>query len=180
MAIASPRVGLLSIGTEEGKGTELTDQTHQLLKGLGNQINYVGLVEGFQLFNNEVDVVVTDGFTGNVILKSCESLWGMLKSILPEEFRKNPIGLMGALLRKGGLVKMKERLNPKRYGGAPLLGLKGTVLKAHGSSNHVAIAHAIRIAGTAIEQNLALHTLSAITTANETLSEVAPVGCDEA
>jgi glycerol-3-phosphate acyltransferase PlsX len=74
-----PRVGLLSIGTEEGKGTELTTQAHTLLKTLGNQIEYAGLIEGFDLFESDIDVVVTDGFTGNVLLKSCESLWKMLK-----------------------------------------------------------------------------------------------------
>ena len=169
--IEHPRVGLLSIGTEEGKGTDLTNQAHQLLKGLGDQINYVGLIEGFQLFNNEVDVVVTDGFTGNVILKSCESLWKMLKDLVTEEVKKNPIRIAGALLMKGGLKSAKNRLDPKKYGGAPLLGLRGTVLKAHGSSNREAIANAIRIAKTAIDHDLASHTVSAIAAANETLAD---------
>lgn len=171
LGIGKPRVGLLSIGTEEGKGTDLTNQAHSLLKGLGEQINYVGLVEGFQLFNNEVDVVVTDGFTGNVILKTCESLWKMLKTLITEEVKKNPVRLTGALLLKGGLTSARNRLDPKKYGGAPLLGLRGTVLKAHGSSNREAIANAIRIAGTAIEHELASHTVSAIAAANETLGE---------
>ena len=169
LGIDKPRIGLLSIGTEEGKGTELTDQAHHLLKGLGDQINYIGLIEGFQLFNNEVDVVVTDGFTGNVILKTCESLWKMLKGLVTEEVRKSPIRMAGALLMKGGLKAAKNRLDPKKHGGAPLLGLRGTVLKAHGSSDREAIANAIRIAGTAIEHDLGAHTLSAISHANETL-----------
>jgi glycerol-3-phosphate acyltransferase PlsX len=169
--IDQPRVGLLSIGTEEGKGTDLTNQAHELLKGVSNQINYVGLIEGFQLFNNEVDVVVTDGFTGNVILKTCESLWKMLKEMLKGEVKKNPVRMAGALLLKGGLTSAKDRLDPKQYGGAPLLGLRGTVLKAHGSSNRIAIANAIRIAGTAIEHNLSSHTVSAIATANEILGD---------
>lgn len=169
--IATPRVGLLSIGTEEGKGTDLTEQAHQLLKGLGKQINYIGLVEGFQLFNNEVDVVVTDGFTGNVILKTCESLWRMLKDLISEEVRKNPVRMAGALLAKGGLKAAKDRLDPKKHGGAPLLGLRGTVLKAHGSSNREAIANAIRIAGIALNHDLGGHTLEAITKANEALKD---------
>jgi glycerol-3-phosphate acyltransferase PlsX len=170
LGIDMPRVGLLSIGTEEGKGTDLTDQAHRLLKGLGDQINYIGLIEGFQIFNNEVDVVVTDGFTGNVILKTCESLWRMLKEVIRTEVRKNPLRLAGALLLKGGFGATKERLDPKKYGGAPLLGLRGTVLKAHGSSNREAIANAIRIAGTALEHDLGAHTVTAIADANAALS----------
>lgn len=172
--IKKPRVGLLSIGTEEGKGTDLTYETHQLLKSLGDQINYIGLIEGFQIFNNEVDVVVTDGFTGNVILKTCESLWKMLKALVTEEVKKSPIRMAGALLMKGGLTAAKMRLDPKQHGGAPLLGLRGTVLKAHGSSNREAIASAIRIAGTAVEHDLGAHTVSAIAHANKTLGDDLP------
>ena len=171
LSIEKPRIGILSIGTEEGKGTDLTDRAHQLLKGLGDQINYIGLVEGFQLFNNEVDVVVTDGFTGNVILKTCESLWGMLKGLIGEEVRRNPLRMAGALLLRGGFKSARNRLDPKKHGGAPLLGLRGTVLKAHGSSNREAIANAIRIAGVAIRHDLSGHTVKAIASANDTLGE---------
>jgi len=169
LGIDHPRVGLLSIGTEEGKGTDLTNSADKLLKALGDQINYVGLIEGFQLFNNDVDVVVTDGFTGNVVLKACESLWKMLKGMITEEVRKSPVSMAGALLMKGGLGRTKKRLDPNQYGGAPLLGLKGTVLKAHGSSDKVAIANAIRIAGIAIEHDLREHTVKAIASANKTV-----------
>jgi glycerol-3-phosphate acyltransferase PlsX len=169
--IAKPRVGLLSIGTEEGKGTDLTNQAHALLKELGDQIQYVGLIEGFQLFNGEVDVVVTDGFTGNVLLKSCESLYKMLKGLITEEIKKSPMRMAGALLMKGGLKGMKGRLDPKQFGGAPLLGLRGTVLKAHGSSDREAIANAIRIAAVAIEHDIGAHTVTAINNANELLAE---------
>lgn len=167
--ISKPRVGLLSIGTEEGKGTELTNQAHELLKALAGQIHYVGLVEGFQLFNEEVDVVVTDGFTGNVVLKSCESLWRMMKTLLSEEVRRNPIRMLGALLLMGCFKSAKTRLDPKQYGGAPLLGLRGIVLKAHGSSNREAIGNAIRIAALAVEQKLHARTVDAIAKANEEL-----------
>ncbi len=178
LEIAQPRVGLLSIGTEEGKGTELTDAAHRLLKGLGDQIHYIGLIEGFQLFRNEVDVVVTDGFTGNVILKTCEALWKMLKELVRAEVRRNPVRLAGAVLLRGGLRAMREQLDPTQFGGAPLLGLRGTVIKAHGSSNREALAHAIRIAGTAISHQLGSHTLSAITAANAALGGelTAPAG----
>ena len=171
LSIERPRVGLLSIGTEEGKGTDLTNAAHKLLSGLGDQIHYVGLIEGFQLFNNEVDVVVTDGFTGNVILKTSESLWKMLKGLMSEEFRRNPARMAGALMLKGALADIKTRLDPKQYGGAPLLGLRGTVLKAHGSSNREAVANAIRIAGKAIEHDIGSHTVKAIAAANERLGD---------
>jgi glycerol-3-phosphate acyltransferase PlsX len=169
LQIENPRVGLLSIGTEEGKGTDLTDATHAMLKKLKGQINYVGLVEGFQLFNNEVDVVVTDGFTGNVVLKTCESLWKMLKGIVTDEVKKSPISMVGAVLMKGALKNTKARLDPKNFGGAPLLGLRGTVLKAHGSSDKDAISNALRIAGIAVKRDLREHSAKAILKANALL-----------
>jgi len=165
----SPRVGLLSIGTEEGKGTDLTSGAHALLKKLEGQINYVGLIEGFQLFNDAVDVVVTDGFTGNVLLKSCESLWGMVKEMVKEEVNGHPFRMAGALLMKPALRDARTRMDPKQFGGAPLLGLRGTVLKAHGSSDREAVASAIRIAATAVRHNLGSHSLEAVRIANETI-----------
>lgn len=169
IGIERPRIGLLSIGTEEGKGTELTETTHRLLLQLGDNLNYIGLIEGFQIFNNEVDVVVTDGFTGNVVLKTCESLWKMMKSLFKEEIKRNPARLAGAALLHGAMKDAKKRLDPDIYGGAPLLGLRGTVLKAHGSSNQRAIANALRIAGIAIERNLRAHSRDAIAEANTIL-----------
>ncbi len=169
LELANPRVGLLSIGTEEGKGNELVNETHELLKKLGDQINYIGLIEGFQIFRNEVDVVVTDGFTGNVVLKTCESLWNMLKDLVREEVGKNPVRMAGGLLIKGALKGAKERLDPDRFGGAPLLGLRGNVLKAHGSSNREAVAHAIRIASRVVRQQLNEHIREDILRAGEVL-----------
>lgn len=174
LGIKRPRVGLLSIGTEEGKGTELTSAAHDLLKTLGDSIDYRGLIEGFQIFKDEVDVVVTDGFTGNVMLKSCESLWRMMKDLVSEEVRRNPIRLLGALLLKGCFGSMRTRVDPKQYGGAPMLGLRGTVLKAHGSSNREAIASAIRIATSAVQHNLHQNSISAIQSANERIRQALP------
>lgn len=166
---ATPRVGLLSIGTEEGKGTDLTNATHEWLKLLRPRMNYIGLVEGFQIFNDEVDVVVTDGFTGNVLLKSCEALWKMMKGIISDEVRKSPFRMAGALLMKPAFQGTRARLDPNQYGGAPLLGLRGTVLKAHGSSDAEAIAGAIRVAATAVRHNLNSHTLEAVRMANQSV-----------
>lgn len=145
LGIESPRVGLLTIGTEEGKGNELTHQTHELLKRTQSLINYCGPIEGFHVFNNEVDVVVCDGFVGNILLKTCESLFHTLKSYLKEEITKTPIRKLGAFLAMGAFKEMKTQLNPDGYGGAPLLGLRGNVMKAHGSSNREAIMNAIRV-----------------------------------
>jgi glycerol-3-phosphate acyltransferase PlsX len=169
LGLSKPRVGLLSIGTEEGKGTDLTNETHRLLRSLGDQIDYVGLIEGFQLFGNDVDVVVTDGFTGNVVLKTCESLWKMLKGLVKEEVKKNPVRLTGALLLRGAGKSARRRLDPDLFGGAPLLGLRGTVLKAHGSSGSEAIANAIRIASKVVRQDLNAQILEDISRANQSI-----------
>ena len=152
--IANPRIGLLSNGTEEGKGNALIVSTHELLKRISGFINYHGLIEGLQVFSNEVDVIVCDGFTGNVVLKACESLVSSMQDFLRKEIKKNPIRLAGALLSQGTYRKMKDQLNRDRYGGAPLLGLRGYILKAHGASNQFAIMNAIRVAQEVVRCNL--------------------------
>ncbi len=144
--IANPRVALLTIGTEEGKGNTLTNTTHTLLQEIDGVINYVGPIEGFQLFDGDVDVVVCDGFVGNVVLKSSEALFGFIGSTIREELVRNVKRKIGAVLSKSAFKDMKTRLGPDQHSGAPLLGLRGNILKAHGSSNYVAIANALRIA----------------------------------
>lgn len=146
LKIASPRIGLLSIGTEEGKGNELIQKTHEKLKQLSPFIDYIGLIEGFHLFGNGVDVVLCDGFTGNILLKSLESLALYLRNFSRKEFSKNPLRLFGALCARGAFEALNAKLNAEIYGGAPLLGLNGTVFKAHGSSHARAISHAIHMA----------------------------------
>jgi glycerol-3-phosphate acyltransferase PlsX len=154
LGVAAPRVGLLSIGTEEGKGTPLTTEAHELLKKIESVINYIGPVEGFQVFRDDVDVVVCDGFVGNAMLKSWESMAKFIKNLLAEELQRNPLRAAGYVLAKGAFDAMKERLNPDRYGGAPLLGVRGNILKAHGSSNRYAWASAIRSAEKIIKHDL--------------------------
>jgi len=151
----SPRVGLMTIGTEEGKGNETTNAANNLLKQIPHIINYHGPIEGFQLFEDVVDVVVCDGFTGNVVLKTCESLFKCLfKDFLGGEIRRNPIRQFGYFCSKGAYDAIRTQLNPDRYGGAPLLGLRGNILKAHGSSNREAVMNAIRIANEIISKDL--------------------------
>jgi phosphate acyltransferase len=154
LGIENPRVGLISIGTEEGKGTDFINESNQLLKQLGGLINYQGPIEGTQLFNNTVDVVVCDGFVGNVLLKACEGLLSTLSGFLKQELTATPIRKAGAFMSQGAYKTMKAQLSPERYSGAPLLGLNGDVLKAHGSSDRFAIEGALTIAMQFIEQDI--------------------------
>lgn len=169
LGVENPRIGLLSIGTEEGKGNELTHQTHAQLKKVSHLLNYQGPIEGFHLFENHVDVVVCDGFVGNIVLKTCESLFHALKDYLKEELTRNSLRKFGALLSMGAFKAMKSQLNPDYYGGAPLLGLRGNILKAHGSSSRDAIMNAIRIGTEIIARDMNQHILDEIREANEVL-----------
>lgn len=167
LGLESPRVGLITIGTEEGKGNALIAETHEQLKRITSVINYVGPIEGFQVFRNTVDVVVCDGFAGNTLLKTWESLAKFITTMLKEELQQNPLRMAGALLAKGAFNSLKARMNPDRYGGAPLLGLRGNILKAHGSSSRHAITSAIRAAGKIIHQDLYRHIEQDVARANE-------------
>lgn len=174
LGIHSPRVGLMSIGTEDGKGNSLITETNELLKRIGGIIRYAGPIEGFQVFAEHVDVVVCDGFVGNIMLKSWESLAKFISGMLREELSANPMRATGALLSKGAFAALKDRINPERYGGAPLLGLRGNILKAHGSSNRHAIKSAIRAAGEIIKADMNHRMEADIARANELLSGPAP------
>ena len=169
LGIKRPRVGLLTIGTEEFKGTDRIQKTHDLLKSLEGIIHYEGLIEGFQLFNNEIDVVVCDGFTGNVLIKSWESLILNMGAYIKDNLKQSIWGKLGALLASGAARKLKKELSPEGYGGAPLLGLQGTVLKAHGSSNRHSLKSAIRMAQDMVQQNMVKHIEESLTEASQRL-----------
>src|SRR5215471_16508136 len=139
-----PRVGLLSIGEEEGKGNELTRESFHLLKQL--PLNFVGNVEGRDLYNGEVDVIVADGFVGNVALKISEGVAHLVRSTLKETLRATITRQVGYLLSRSAFADFKKRLDHTEYGGAPLLGVKGVCFITHGSSNANAIKNAIRVA----------------------------------
>jgi glycerol-3-phosphate acyltransferase PlsX len=162
-----PRVGVLSIGTEECKGNDLTLEAFKLCKKL--DLNFIGNVEGHDLFKDHVDVVVCDGFVGNIMLKSWESLVRFFSNMLREELQLNPMRATGALLSKGAFNALKERINPERYGGAPLLGLNGNILKAHGSSNRHAIKSAIHAASMILKADLNQRIIEDIGRANDLL-----------
>jgi glycerol-3-phosphate acyltransferase PlsX len=154
LRIEQPRVALLTIGTEEGKGNGLINKTHAMMQQLGGIINYVGPIEGFQIFDGDVDVIVCDGFVGNVVLKSSEALFGFIGSTIKEELVRNPKRMIGAALSKSAFRDMKIRLSPDQHAGAPLLGIKGNILKTHGSSNYIAIANALRIASQVVKHDM--------------------------
>jgi len=152
LGCAKPRVGLLSNGTEESKGTELTREAFKLCQQL--DLHFVGNVEGHGLFDNAADVVICDGFVGNIVLKTCESLAKGIISTLKEELGRNPRRMVGAYLAKDALRSIKHRMDPEGYGGAPLLGLNGIVMKAHGSAGARAVMNAIRVATETVQHQI--------------------------
>jgi phosphate acyltransferase len=145
LGIRRPRIGLLSIGEEESKGNELTRDAFQLLKQL--PLNFVGNVEGRDLYNGKVDVIVADGFVGNVALKTSEGVANLVRYVLKESLRATITRQVGYLLSRSAFADFKKRLDYSEYGGAPLLGVKGACIITHGSSNANAIKNAIRVAG---------------------------------
>lgn len=172
LGIDKPKIGLLTIGTEEGKGTEKIQEAHRQLKALGNLINYTGLIEGFHVFEKDIDVVVCDGFVGNILIKTCESLFHMLKELFKEELTANPIRKLGAALSMQAFKAIKEKFNPDRYGAAPFLGInKGVVVKSHGSSKDDGVKNAIFTARKMLNQNMNEHILSAVSQANQMIKD---------
>jgi glycerol-3-phosphate acyltransferase PlsX len=142
--IEAPRIGLLSIGEEEGKGNELTKETFRVLKETG--LNFMGNAEGRDIYNGNADVVVCDGFIGNVVLKASESLGELVSKTLRTEVTRTPLRKLGALLVRHAFADLKKRMDYSEYGGAPLLGVKGGCIVCHGRSNAKAIKNAIRVA----------------------------------
>ncbi len=150
--VSNPRVAILSNGEEGGKGNELVKNTYPLL--LNSDLNFIGNVEGKELFSGEADVVVTDGFTGNVLLKSTEAVAKLIMDVMQQQLRSNPVSMVGGLLAKHSLVKIKAMLNPDEYGAAPLLGVNGVVFIGHGRSNAHALVSAIKATRSAVEANV--------------------------
>ncbi|HYC88898.1 MAG TPA: phosphate acyltransferase PlsX [Thermoanaerobaculia bacterium] len=142
--VAEPRVGLMSIGEEEGKGNELTKETFRVLKETG--LNFMGNAEGRDVFNGNMDVIVCDGFIGNVVLKASESLAEMMGKLIREELTRSSTRKIGAMLAKGAFAAIKKRTDYSEYGGAPLLGVNGGCIISHGRSSAKAIKNAIRVA----------------------------------
>ena len=147
----TPSVGLISIGTEDCKGNEMTKETFPQLKA-AKDLNFIGNIEGHDLFKGQLDVAVCDGFVGNVVLKTTESIARAIGYWLKRECFKGPLRIFGALLLKGAFRALKSQMDPEVYGGAPLLGVPGAVIVTHGSSTHKAIYYAVK-AGVAAATN---------------------------
>lgn len=158
----NPRIGLLSNGEEEGKGNDLVRETYPLLKN--TELNFIGNIEGKELFNGQVEVVVTDGFTGNVLLKSTEAVAKLIIDVLKEELMGSFRTKMGALLAKPAFGKLKMMLDPSEIGAAPLMGIDSLVFVGHGRSDSRAMISAIRSAKQAVDSQLLVQLREAIST----------------
>ena len=155
-----PSVGILNIGEEETKGNEHIKEAHQLLNK--SRLHFLGNVEGRDIFNGTVDIVVCDGFVGNVVLKVSESIADVIGKLLKAELKKNIMTKFGALLAKPAFDALRKEVDYSEYGGAPLLGIDGTCIISHGSSNARAIKNAIRVASEFIKYEINHHILEAI------------------
>ena len=149
---ASPRVSILSIGEEEGKGNSQVKESYELLK-LAKNLNFIGNAEGRDIFTGNVDVVVCDGFVGNIVVKMGEGLAMSLTRMLKSVFKSSPLAMLGGLLARGAFRKFKRTIDYAEYGGAPLLGLKHLAIVCHGKSNSKAMTSAIRMAATFVRKN---------------------------
>lgn len=157
-----PRVGLLNIGEEETKGHDLVQEAHALLKDFQVTFEYVGFVEGQDIFSGELDVVVTDGFTGNVALKTMEGVAGLIGDRLKREFTADLPSKLAGLAARPVLKRVSGSLDPRRFNGAIMVGLKHIVVKSHGSADRYAMAQAIGIAATAVRKRLVQHVSQAL------------------
>lgn len=158
--VSRPRIGVLSNGEEGSKGNDLTRAASDQLSG--TTLNYIGYVEGRDIFNGKVDVVVCDGFTGNVALKTMEGLAGFAGEVLKGAFKKNINSRLGYLISRNSLKEAYRRLDYAEYGGAPLIGLDGVAIVAHGASNPLAIKNAIRAARDAVNHRMNQHIAEAL------------------
>ena len=167
-----PRVGLLSVGTEEAKGNDLTVETFKLCSAL--DLNFIGNVEGHDLFREELDVVVCNGFVGNIVLKTCESLALHMMGWLRDELTATPIRRLGAALSKNAFRALKNRIDTENYGGAPLLGVNGIVTISHGSSSARAICNAVQHTVEAVDHHINEHIIDAVSKANAKMANSKP------
>lgn len=169
LGYANPRVGLMSIGTEEEKGNDFTRESAELLKSSG--LNFKGNVEGHDLFENPVEVVVADGFTGNIVLKTSEAIAHAIFAWLKHELMRSPIYKLGALLAKPAFKTIARKTSADEYGGMPLLGVNGVCIIAHGGSSPNAVKNAIRMARESIKHQVNPHIIEAVGALGEVLSK---------
>ncbi len=168
----SPAVGLMSIGDEDVKGSDLTKEVFKMLKQSG--LNFRGNIEGHNLFADPVEVVVCDGFVGNVILKTCESIADAIFKWLKHELMKNKTRMAGAYLARNAFRTIKKKVNYEEYGGMPLLGVNGICIIAHGASTPLAIKNALRVAAESIEHQVNPHIVEEVRRYHETTTPLEP------
>ena len=168
-----PKVALLSIGEEDVKGNDITKEAFKLLKA--SSLNFQGNIEGRDLYENPADVVVCDGFTGNVVLKTSESIAYAIFGWLRRELNRGLVRKVGAQLARGAFRDIYKKTNAEEYGGMPLLGVNGVCIIAHGSSSPVAIKNAIRAAAESVKQDLNPHILRKLEIYNENVAATTPV-----
>jgi len=159
-AVQRPRVGLLNIGEEDMKGHEVVQAAHALLGASG--LHYIGFVEGDDIFSGDVDVVVTDGFTGNVALKTMEGAAHLIANRLRTEFSASPLSRLAGLIARPVLRRAAAGLDPRRFNGACMVGLRGIVVKSHGGADSVAFSRAIELAAQAARHGLTAHIAQAL------------------
>jgi glycerol-3-phosphate acyltransferase PlsX len=144
----------LNIGIEDIKGNQLVQEAHQLMQTLSGPIDYVGFVEADEFYDAKVDVIVCDGFVGNVALKSVEGVARLIARFIKEEFNRNWLTKLAGLISRSVLSRAAKRIDPRAYNGASLVGLKGIVLKSHGSADRLATAYAIKQAYLQVSQDI--------------------------
>jgi phosphate acyltransferase len=167
-----PAVGLMSIGDEDMKGSDLTKEVFKLLKQSG--LNFRGNIEGHDLFADPVEVVVCDGFVGNVILKTCESIGDAIFKWLKHELMKSKTRMAGAYLARNAFLTIRKKVNYEEYGGMPLLGVNGICIIAHGASTPLAIKNALRVAAESIEHQVNPHIVEEVRRYHETTTPLEP------
>jgi len=172
MGYNNPCVGLMSIGGEDVKGTDLTKEVFKMLKQ--SSLNFRGNIEGHDLFNDPVEVVVCDGFVGNVILKTCEAVGDAIFKWLKHELTKNALRVAGALLAQNAFRTIKKKVSYEEYGGSPLLGVNGICIIAHGASTPLAIKNAVRVAAESIEHEVNPHIVEEVRRYHETTAPLEP------
>jgi glycerol-3-phosphate acyltransferase PlsX len=162
MGKARPTVGLLNVGEEESKGTDFMKETYGMIEASG--LNFMGNVEGHDIFTGELDVIVCDGFAGNVALKTAESLANAINALLKRSLAMSPITRLGAWLARDAFIQLRKEVDYAEYGGAPLLGVDGVAIIAHGASSAKAIKNAIRVAYESVRHELNRNLVDAINT----------------
>jgi len=172
LGYTNPSIGLMSIGDEDVKGTDFTKEVFKMLKQ--SSLNFRGNVEGHDLFAHPVEVVVCDGFVGNVILKTCEAVGDAIFSWLKHELTKNAKRIAGAYLAQNAFRTIRKKVNYEEYGGSPLLGVNGICIIAHGSSTPLAIKNALRVAAESIEHEVNPHIIEEVRRYNETTAPLEP------